>query len=352
MRFLFEQEIDNTKQNINTNEQNTKRKFPDSFQQYRSYYNKAIDERDYFLLSKEKQLELVKELLKKTLVSHPNDWAYSIIDDGNYYKDNYKFITANLIPQRIDEIVEHVLLQLTSKSNPYAETVAESDWIKDYDLYNDTPTNIAFKIKALTLADDNNIDINKTFKNKDGKWYPIEMFRTKAIESLQGIKAKTGNQTIYDFLLSNRAIGNIKEDPTTLYLFLSNVAFPKSRYKDKYEQFKSIINKRLKDNEFTLIQLFTKFGQQELLPGMNIENISNSFIKLLSEDKIMNLSMLRDTANIEPSDRDATAIKQTAVDTLIGMGMQHSEAQQLINRVYEPGDTAEKTVNKAIKANK
>ena len=73
MRFLFEQEIDNTEQNINTNEQNTKRKFPDSFQQYRSYYNKAIDERDYFLLSKEKQLELVKELLKKTLVSHPND---------------------------------------------------------------------------------------------------------------------------------------------------------------------------------------------------------------------------------------------------------------------------------------
>ena len=113
MRFLFEQEINNTKQNINTNEHNTKRKFPDSFQQYRSYYNKAIDERDYFLLSKEKQLELVKELLKKTLVSHPNDWAYSIIDDGNYYKDNYKFITANLIPQRIDEIVEHVLLRFS-----------------------------------------------------------------------------------------------------------------------------------------------------------------------------------------------------------------------------------------------
>lgn len=161
--------------------------------------DRLADIDNYMLLSRDEKERLVKSKLNNSNID-TDAFAYSIAkDESTYYKDHPLYFAAQIIPRKIGPISQFTLLQLGQKNNRYSNVIKEADWLGSADLYADEDANTAWKIKALTLASDNGVDLNK-FK-QDGHWLSIDRFKNVANSELSSFsKINNSKQNLYSRL--------------------------------------------------------------------------------------------------------------------------------------------------------
>lgn len=161
--------------------------------------DRLADIDNYVLLSRDEKEKLVKSKLNNSNID-TDAFAYNIAKDENiYYKDHPLYFAAQIIPRKIGPISQFTLLQLGQKNNRYSNVIKEADWLGSADLYADEDANTAWKIKALTLASDNGVDLNK-FK-QDGHWLSIDRFKNVANSELSSYsKINNSKQNLYSRL--------------------------------------------------------------------------------------------------------------------------------------------------------
>lgn len=319
----------------------------------------------YLNSTDEDKINIVKEALKNTPLDI-DQWASYIIEDEDvYFEDNPIYQVALKIPKEIGELTESTIIALADSNNPYSDTIVNSNWISSADLYSDEDANTSFKIKALTLADKNNIDL-KQFRSDQRHWLSINKFKEVASKSLEGFAKGAGKQSIYDWLLDKYLIGNIQSQDTSsnianllTFLIRDNIddnkdgVFAASSYSDNYKRFKKDIIDQLNINKSNVIKTVSNFIlSKPYQQGYDLKTISDLIVKELNRIPDLDLSKLNISKNTDEFVSLADQAKQGAVSDLIITGVRKEEAVSLINQVYAIGDDRDTLVKKALKARK
>ncbi len=336
MRFLLE--ADNDFQDI---AQRTKERI----QSYTSERSKYEDKMNYLNLPKDKKIKFLKDKLKNEHVD-VNEWAYAIAEDEKIpYTENPIYKLALKIPKETGKITTNTLIALADRVNDHSDTIVNSDWVKDLSLYNDDDANIAYKIKVLTLIDENNKDINK-FKDKDGKFLPMSLFRMATYANLSDVAGKSkGKKNIYTWLLEKRRVPNLnsdndKQNLVNMLAFIKGIVFPNSNYNEKYIQLKKFIDEKIENNKYGIYDIVWKLLNNPYREGFSEKDIYNLIIEKIS--KLLNLD--------SPNNTKQDSLKQGVIQDLINMGRTKSEAIELVNSTYNPNKSRDENVRLALQA--
>ena len=323
-------------------------------------YKREESKVDYFNMKDDDKIKIIEDALKNTPVD-ATQWAYYIIEDKNiYYEDNPIYKIALKLPDKnIGELSQETLIALADNDNPYSDTLLDSQWVSSADLYSDEDANTAFKIKALTLASKNKVDL-KQFRSDERHWLSINKFKEVATNALKDFAKGAGKQSIYDWLLSKNFIGNVRSEDnninrTNIMLFLINKVFPESSYHDNYIRFKNEIDNELKENQLDIVNVVQDFISKPYNQGSDFKLISDSLIKKLNNIEDLDLSRLNISKNksVETqsdNQEEIPLVKKQAIEDLVSMKIDKEEATELVNKVYTPDILRDSLVKAAIKA--